>query len=284
VGSLQNLESAEAAGDRYPTAPCLAVNGIGSIVASLFGSCFPTTIYIGHPGWKEMGARVGYSWLNGVFMAILCLSGTIGVLSFFIPIDSGMAIVLWIGIAIVIQSVTATPKHHIPAVVVGLMPGIAGWAAGVAQNGMIAAGMGNPERPFSESSEEIVSAFQGNDVYIDGAFALEQGLVFSSMILATMVVYIVEREFGKAAIWSLIAAALAWVGLIHSYQWTIADTVIELGWGAGAQWATAYLLVTIVLLYAKWQTPQSSKPKTSEALETQQPQMTQSDSNLEEPW
>lgn len=51
VGSLQNLESAEAAGDKYDTFPSLLTNGIGSVVASLFGSCFPTTIYIGHPGW-----------------------------------------------------------------------------------------------------------------------------------------------------------------------------------------------------------------------------------------
>ena len=70
LGSLQNIESAEAAGDRYPTMPCLAVNGIGSIVAALFGSCFPTTIYIGHPGWKALGARSGYSILNGVFFAL----------------------------------------------------------------------------------------------------------------------------------------------------------------------------------------------------------------------
>ncbi|MEM6614484.1 MAG: NCS2 family permease, partial [Cyanobacteria bacterium P01_C01_bin.72] len=41
IGSLQNLESAEAEGDRYPAAPCLAVNGIGTIVAACFGSCFP---------------------------------------------------------------------------------------------------------------------------------------------------------------------------------------------------------------------------------------------------
>ena len=61
VGSLQNLESAEAAGDAYPTAPCLAANGVGSVVAAVCGSCFPTTIYIGHPGWKAMGARIGYS-------------------------------------------------------------------------------------------------------------------------------------------------------------------------------------------------------------------------------
>src|SRR4029450_1184561 len=64
VGSLQNIESADAAGDPYPTAPSLAMNGMGSIAAACFGSCFPTTIYIGHPGWKAMGARSGYSVLT----------------------------------------------------------------------------------------------------------------------------------------------------------------------------------------------------------------------------
>src|SRR5262249_42464781 len=65
VGSLQNIESAEAAGDSYRTFPSLMANGIGSVVAAFFGSVFPTTIYIGHPGWKRLGARSGYSALNG---------------------------------------------------------------------------------------------------------------------------------------------------------------------------------------------------------------------------
>jgi AGZA family xanthine/uracil permease-like MFS transporter len=65
VGSLQNIEAAEAAGDPYPTRPSLVVNGLGTVAAALFGSCFPTTIYIGHPGWKAMGARAGYSILSG---------------------------------------------------------------------------------------------------------------------------------------------------------------------------------------------------------------------------
>lgn len=56
LGSLQNLESAEAAGDVYPVKSSLAVNGLGTMVAACFGSVFPTTIYIGHPGWKKMGA------------------------------------------------------------------------------------------------------------------------------------------------------------------------------------------------------------------------------------
>ena len=77
LGSLQNIESAEAAGDPYRHAPSLLVNGVGSVAAALFGSAFPTTIYIGHPGWKALGARAGYSVLNGAFVTSICLTGTL---------------------------------------------------------------------------------------------------------------------------------------------------------------------------------------------------------------
>src|SRR5207237_10001113 len=66
LGSLQNIESAEAAGDAYQTRPSLLANGLGSIMASLFGSTFPTTIYLGHPGWQALGARAGFSIGHGL--------------------------------------------------------------------------------------------------------------------------------------------------------------------------------------------------------------------------
>jgi AGZA family xanthine/uracil permease-like MFS transporter len=250
VGSLQNLESAEAAGDAYPATPCLAANGIGTLIGAMFGSCFPTTIYIGHPGWKEMGARVGYSILNGLLMGLLCLTGTVAILAYFVPIEAGMAIVLWIGVVIVAQSFTATPAHHAPAVVVGLLPGIAGWGALMAKNALRAAGMGTPENPFTP---ELIQQFKLSDTYIDGAFALEQGFIFSAMILAAITVYIIERDFRQAAYWSIGAAALSWVGLMHSYRWTIADTVVNLGFGAGTAWAVGYGLLAILLFYVDWQ-------------------------------
>ncbi len=98
IGSLQNIESAEAAGDLYPTGPSLAANGIGTIAASLFGSCFPTTIYIGHPGWKALGARAGYSTLNGLVITVICLTGLVGMISAIIPMEAGSSIVLWISL------------------------------------------------------------------------------------------------------------------------------------------------------------------------------------------
>ena len=255
IGSLQNLESAEAAGDRYPATPSLAANGIGTIVAALCGSCFPTTIYIGHPGWKAMGARVGYSILNGILMALLCLSGTVAMLAYFVPIDAGMAIVLWIGIIIVAQGFTATPAHHAPAIVVGLLPAIAAWGGIITKNALRVAGLGTPDNPLTPA---LIEQFKLNNAYMDGAFALEQGFIFSSTILAAITVYIIERDFRQAAFWSLAAALLSWVGLMHSYRWTVADTVINLGWGAGGAWAVAYCLLAILFFYAQFQSRQIS--------------------------
>src|SRR6266702_6695026 len=107
--------------------PSLMINGIGSIFAALFGSCFPTTIYIGHPGWKALGARAGYSILNAFVLTVVCLMGLLSLIAWAVPVDAGMAIVLWIGIVITAQAFQATPREHAPAVVVGILPGLAAW-------------------------------------------------------------------------------------------------------------------------------------------------------------
>lgn len=247
IGSLQNIESAEAAGDSYPTQSSLAVNGIGTLSASLFGSCFPTTIYIGHPGWKAMGARAGYSILNGAFITLICLTGSLSYIAWAIPIDAGMAIVLWIGIVIAAQSFQETPKHHAPAVVMGLLPGIAAWGAFMAKSGVRAADYGG--EPMPAFSDSMLARFQQADIWIDGAFALEQGFIFTAMILAALTVAIIERHFFKAALWSGAASILSACGLIHSYRWTVSDTALSLtpAW----EWSLAYAFMGLIFLSAK---------------------------------
>lgn len=214
LGSLQNIESAEAAGDPYPTAPSLAVNGAGSIVAALFGSCFPTTIYIGHPGWKGLGARAGYSTLNGVFVTIICLTGTVGVINSIIPIEAGIAIVLWIGVMITAQAFTATPSKHAPAVALGLFPAIAGWGATVMAGAFIAARGTTMQQLLTDNG--LVANVNG--FFVHGMNLLERGYIFTGMILAAISALLIDRRFFSAAAWSLVAALLAAAGLIHAYQ------------------------------------------------------------------
>jgi AGZA family xanthine/uracil permease-like MFS transporter len=249
VGSLQNIESAEAAGDAYDTRSSLMMNGVGSIAAALFGSAFPTTIYIGHPGWKALGARTGYSILNGAFITVICLTGTLAWIAWAIPVDAGMAIVLWIGIVISAQAFQVTPQAHAPAVVIGLLPGIGAWGALMAKSGLHAAGMGDAARPFSEA---LVAEFAKSDTWIHGAFSLEQGFLFTSMFLAAATVAVIERQWNKAALWCVGASALSAAGLMHSYQWTVDDTVLKLA--PAWPFAYAYAIVAAIFFSARWMT------------------------------
>ena len=249
LGSLQNIESAEAAGDSYETRSSLMINGFGSIAAALFGSTFPTTIYIGHPGWKALGARAGYSVLNGAFVTIVCLTGTLAWIAWAIPIDAGMAIVLWIGIVISAQAFQATPREHAPAVVVGLLPGIGAWGALMAKNGLRAAGLGGPAGPFSQA---LIGEFQKSDTWIHGAFSLEQGFLFTSMLLSAAVVCVIERKWLAAAVWCAIAALLSMAGLMHSYQWTYDDTALKLS--PAWPFAIGYLAMAFIFFTARWTT------------------------------
>jgi AGZA family xanthine/uracil permease-like MFS transporter len=250
VGSLQNIESAEAAGDAFETRPSLMVNGIGSVAAALFGSCFPTTIYIGHPGWKALGARIGYSILNGAFVTIVCLTGTLAWITWAVPIEAGMAIVLWIGMVISAQAFQAVPRAHAPAVVVGLLPGIAAWGVMMAKSGLRAAGYGSPGGP--PFGEPLLEAFQRSDTWIHGGFALEQGFIFTAMILSAATVAVIERRFVQASAWCFSAAALSAIGLMHSYRFTVGDTTLDLtpGW----PWAIGYAAMGLLFLAARWTT------------------------------
>jgi AGZA family xanthine/uracil permease-like MFS transporter len=219
IGSLQNIESAEAGGDRYSTFSSLAVNGLSTIAAACLGSCFPTTIYIGHPGWKQLGARSGYSILNGLAIGALCFSGTIPVVSKIIPIEAGIAIVLWIGVIITAQAFQATPRRHAPAVALGLFPAIAAWGATV--------GLGVFDLPAIREAgitvQQYLSLATVNDVQLagyglHGLLTIERGYIFTCMVLSALAAALIDRQFFTASIWSTLAVLVTVVGLTHAYS------------------------------------------------------------------
>lgn len=221
IGSLQNIESAEAGGDVFATGPSLAVNGLGSIAAACFGSCFPTTIYIGHPGWKALGARAGYSTLNGLVITAICLTGTVQLISKVVPLEAGIAIVLWIGIVITAQSFQASPLRHAPAVALALFPAIAAWGA------TIISGAFGPDGSGGRTMQELLTATGPdaaginsavNGFLLHGMNILERGYIFTCMIVAAVSAFLIDRRFRAAAGWTLAAVVLTGLGLMHAYQ------------------------------------------------------------------
>lgn len=230
IGSLQNVESAEASGDSYSTTTSMAANGLGTILAALFGSCFPTTIYIGHPGWKALGARAGYSSLNGLVIIGLALSGLIGLAAAVIPIEAGAAIVLWIGIIITAQAFQSVPSNHAPAVAVGLFPAIAAWGATVMM-GTVIASQGSSLKTIVDPPAVVAAdagekappsppkpAAEVNGFLVHGLLLMERGYIFTCMILAAASVCLIDRRFGAASAWLLVAGLLTGLGIMHAYQ------------------------------------------------------------------
>jgi len=239
IGSLQNLESAEAAGDKYPVRSSLAANGIGTIVAACFGSCFPTTIYIGHPGWKGMGAGAGYSVANGVVISLLCFLGLVGFVTALVPVEAGAAILLWIAIIIASQAFQVTPKKHAPAVVVGLFPAFAAWGMLIIGHALRAAG--------TNIGEVGLAPFAGS-LPIAGMIALERGFIFTSMILAAMTVALIDGRFKHGAVWAMVAAVISATGLIHGYEISAFDVVNAYGPSYTWKFVLGYMVMAVMFL------------------------------------
>jgi AGZA family xanthine/uracil permease-like MFS transporter len=274
LASLQNIESAAAAGDDYPVRPSLITNGLGTIAASFCGSPFPTSIYIGHPAWKSLGSRAGYSVLNGVFLTLVCLTGTMSVLTWAIPAEAGLVIILWIGIIITSQAFEVTDRKHMVAVVVGLMPGLAAWTMLVLKASMNAVATTVEKGPAL--TESVMQLAHKSGAFIGGGFALEQGFLYSAMIWSAIVVYIIDRSFRLAAYWSFAGGALSILGLMHSFRLTGTDSIINLplikilsgenldtqGLFPAWEFAAGYLLVGILLLITPLITKSDSNDRT----------------------
>ena len=237
--TIQNLESAAAAGDKYSATPSLAMNGIGTVFGAIMGSPFPTTVYIGHPGWKGLGARSGYSVLNGVVVTILCLTGVMGLVKAVIPLEAGYPILLWIGVVITAQAFQSTPKEHAPAVALGLMPAIAGWGVSLLRQYI-----GASQQVGSAQADELIARYLPA---LKGVIAFQEGALFTAVFLTAVAVYLIEREFLKAFYWSLPLIVCTYFGFIHSTQ---------IGIGMGGALPLGYVLfsgtILLMFLYRKY--------------------------------
>src|ERR1700757_1253045 len=100
VEAMDNVESAEAAGDEYPTTRVLTADGVVSLIGCLMGNPFINAVYIGHPGWKAMGGRIGYSAATGIMVIVLSWFGIIKVLLALVPGGPIPPILLQIGMLI----------------------------------------------------------------------------------------------------------------------------------------------------------------------------------------
>jgi AGZA family xanthine/uracil permease-like MFS transporter len=235
VEAMNNVESASAAGDDYPLHKVLFADGIGAIVGSFLGSPFPPAVYIGHPGWKAVGGRIGYSLATGVCVALVCFLGLAALLLSIIPLVAILPILLYIGLVIGAQAFQTSPARYAPAIVLAILPSIADWGRTQVNTSLNVAGV-----PLTPELTELLNS--PNAIVYEGMARFGSGAVLAGLMLGAIGVFIIDRKFRNAAIFAAASAALTFFGLIHGDQ---------IGVGVNLDIVAGYLIMAgIVGLFA----------------------------------
>jgi AGZA family xanthine/uracil permease-like MFS transporter len=227
--AINNVESAAAAGDEYNPAEVCLVDGIGTVVGTIMGSPFPTAVYIGHPGWKAIGGRIGYSLATGIVVAVLCFFGIVPLLLRIIPLVAILPILIYIGALIGAQAFQATPRQHAPAVVLALLPHIAAWGLVQIDGALAAAG--------TNAAQVGLDKLANNGVLYHGMQLLGGGAIIGGMVLGAIGAFLIDRQYMAAAAYAVLAGVLSFFGFIHGTQ---------LGWAQQPIIALGYLLLAAV--------------------------------------
>jgi AGZA family xanthine/uracil permease-like MFS transporter len=221
VEAMDNVESAEAAGDEYPTTRVLTADGVVSLIGCLMGNPFINAVYIGHPGWKAMGGRIGYSAATGIMVIVLAWFGIISVLLALVPVVAISPILLYIGMLIGAQAFQTTPIKHAPAIVLALTPHLAAWAKlqidtmlGATVNAAQSIGGLAADKVGDVKAAAIASLPQQGVLY-HGLEVMGGGSILAGLILGAIGVFVIERDFVKASAFAFAGAVLTYFGFMH---------------------------------------------------------------------
>jgi len=204
IGGIDNTESAAAAGDEYRARDVLLTEAVATIVAGLCGGVVQNTPYIGHPAYKAMGARAGYTLATGLFIGVGAAVGALSWLVALLPEAAVAPILVFIGLEITAQAFLASPPRHGPAVAITFVP-VAAAVVLIQLSGVLGAVGKSP----ADLRGDAALTFRT-------LLVLGNGFILTAVLWGWALVTMIDRRFLVTA-GVLAAASLAsLVGLVHS--------------------------------------------------------------------
>ncbi len=228
---MNNVESASAAGDDFSLRKVLIADGIGAMAGSILGSPFPPAVYIGHPGWKSVGGRIGYSMATGVVIAVVCFLGLTataarGRAAGRDPADPALH----------------RPRHRGAGVRGDADPPRPGGdpRAAAERRGVGADQVDGALAAAGTSAAQVgYDKLAANGVIYHGMQLFGGGATLAGLILGAIAAFIIDRRFDRAGLYALIGAVFAFFGFING---------TALGFGNSSGVAVGYLLLAVICL------------------------------------
>ncbi|HJV66801.1 MAG TPA: MFS transporter [Geomonas sp.] len=253
VGGVDVTESAAVAGDDYHTRDILLVEGFATLLAGLCGGVIQSCPYIGHPAYKEMGGRAGYTVATGLFVGVGAVCGYLSFLVGLLPEAAVAPILIFIGIEITAQAFEATPRRHYRALAISFIPAIACLIS--IEFGQLLGGLG---KSAADLSGDLAATFKATT-------ALGNGFVVTSLLWGAAFAYVLDHKPGVSAIYLLLCALLSLCGVIHS-PLTSGAIFSPLAPPSSIVWhlAAGYAAMALTFLLLAWWHPSGGENRAGE--------------------
>ncbi len=243
VGGVNNTESARVAGDEYDVRSILLAEAAATLLAGLAGGVAQTTPYIGHPAYKQMGARAGYTWLTGIFIGVGGILGYLSNLIELIPLAVLAPVLVFLSLNITVQAFSAVPLRHAPAVAISFFPSIAR---------LLTIELSDPKFVAPERFTQLLNYSEHGLPALAVIVALGNGFIVTATLWAAFVVEMTEHRLRAASAYLAAGGVLCFFGIIHSVRadgsayalWQLEGMAREVG----TQFCAAYFVLAAALL------------------------------------
>jgi len=240
---VNNTESACVAGDDYDVRSILLAEAAATLLAGLAGGVAQTTPYIGHPAFKEMGARSGYTLLTGVFVGVGGMLGFLASLIELVPLAALAPVLVFLALNITAQAFSAVPARHAIAVAISFFPSIAR---------LLTIELSDSKFVPPQRFAALMNAPEHGLPTLSVIVALGNGFIITATIWAAFVVEMTDRRLRSAALYLAVGGALCFFGIIHSVRLDgSAYVLLQLSGVArdvAVQFCAAYFVLAAVLL------------------------------------
>lgn len=231
IGGINVTASARAAGDEYRTRDILLVEAGATLLAGLCGGVAQSTPYIGHPAYKAMGARAGYTLATGLVVGIGGAIGLLGLIVDVLPEVAVAPILLFVGLEITVQAMTAPERRHLPAVALAVVPVLA-YLVAIYTGQLLGAGA-NPNPVLAAECATLG--------------ILGSGFILTAMLWGAALAFLIDRRAWAVLAVFLTLAGLSLFGVVHSVDPRGGLQLPSAGGGRPWEIAGAYALTGMLL-------------------------------------
>jgi len=232
---IASVAGASAAGDDYDPRGVLAWDGLGTLVCGLAGSTIAPVVYAMHPSYKAIGARIGFAfWTPIVFLGVT-MSGLAVFVSQLFPWPILAAIIAYVSVGVGMATIRRVDPRYLSVVLLGfVLP--AGAVVSTAINSAL------PALQLSAANPGVQAALN-RSIYWLSIQGLGNGFLFLVLVVASLLAETIDRRFGRAALWCIVASVFSWLGLMHS---------ASIRWGAQPEYAVGWLAAAAIVYSARW--------------------------------